>query len=240
MAPWPAHRDIRGWWPVTRSRRRRRQPSRRGGGVGARADESEHRGFQPRRDAPLRSEPPLAVGETTAGVVVGYLPSNPGLAGGTGKVEQAFKLYGDRDPREVPAYGISEAARYLDMPASTLRSWTMGQPYRVGTQQKFFEPIIDIADSERRYLSFFNLFEAYICDALRREHRVSLQQIRTARQLIETRIDPGSRHPLVEYRFATVGLDLFIDAYGELIGVKSAQADHHACSVGALSQASRS
>ena len=136
-------------------------------------------------------------------------------------MEQAFKLYGDRDPREVPAYGISEVARYLDMPASTLRSWTMGQPYRVGTQQKFFEPIIDIADSERRYLSFFNLFEAYICDALRREHRVSFQQIRTARQLIETRIDPGSRHPLVEYRFATVGLDLFIDAYGELIGVKS-------------------
>jgi len=135
-------------------------------------------------------------------------------------MELAFNLYGERDPREVPAYGIAEAARYLDMPTSTLRSWTVGQTYRLHGEQRFFEPIIEIADPTSKYLSFFNLFEAYICDALRREHEVSLQKIRSAIKLIATRIDPASKHPLVEYRFATVGLDLFVEAYGELVGVK--------------------
>jgi uncharacterized protein (DUF433 family) len=134
----------------------------------------------------------------------------------------AFSLYDDQDPREVPAYAITEAARYLDMPSSTLRSWTTGQPYRGARgEEKFFEPIIAIADPVRKYLSFFNLFEAYVCDALRREHHVPLQHIRAGIDLIAIEIDPGSKHPLIEYEFATAGLSLFVEAFGKLIGVKS-------------------
>ena len=135
--------------------------------------------------------------------------------------EVGFNLYGDRDPREIPAYGIAEAARYLDIPVSTLRSWTMGQTYTYRGQPNFFEPVIEIADLLRKYLSFYNLFEAYICDALRREHKVSLGQIRSAITLIETKLDPSSKHPLVEQQFATVGVNLFIEWYGELVGVKN-------------------
>lgn len=135
--------------------------------------------------------------------------------------EVGFNLYGDRDPREIPAYGIAEAARYLDIPASTLRSWTLGQPYKYRGQENFFEPVIEIAEPRQKYLSFYNLFEAYICDALRREHKVPLGQIRSAIKLIETRLDPSGKHPLVDQRFATVGVNLFIEWYGELIGVKN-------------------
>lgn len=135
--------------------------------------------------------------------------------------EREFRLYGDRDPREIPAYGIAEAARYLDMPPSTLRSWTIGQTYKYRGEENWFEPVIEIADPERKYLSFFNLFEAYICDALRRDHKISLGQIRSAIKLIETRLDPQGAHPLLDQRFATVGVNLFIDWYGELIGVRN-------------------
>jgi len=135
--------------------------------------------------------------------------------------EIGFNLYGDRDPREIPAYGISEAARYLDIPASTLRSWTLGQPYLYRGEENFFEPVIEIADPVRKYLSFYNLFEAYICDALRREHKVSLGQIRAAIKLIETELDPKRKHPLVEQRFATVGVNLFVEHLGQLIGVRN-------------------
>lgn len=129
-----------------------------------------------------------------------------------------FKLYGDRDPRDVPAYGLTEAAHYLDIPVSTLRSWTLGQPYQVQGRDRFFHPVIDIADADRRHLSFVNLVEAYVCDALRREHQVSLQRVRTAIEIIQ-KLHPESRHPLVESRFATVGIELFIEEYGHLIGV---------------------
>jgi hypothetical protein len=97
----------------------------------------------------------------------------------------------------------------------------MGQTYTYKDQGNFFEPVIEIADPIRKYLSFYNLFEAYICDALRREHKTSLGQIRTAIKLIETELDPESKHPLVDQRFATVGVTLFIERAGELIGVKN-------------------
>ena len=34
-----------------------------------------------------------------------------------------------RDLREMPAYGIAEAAGYLRLPVSTLRAWMLGQRY---------------------------------------------------------------------------------------------------------------
>lgn len=132
--------------------------------------------------------------------------------------ERKLRIYGGRDPRDVPAYGLMEAARYLGIPVSTLRSWTLGQPYQVRGMDRFFRPVIEIADMERRLLSFLNLFEAYICDALRREHHVSLQRVRTAIEIIR-KLYPDSQHPLAEHRFATVGVELFIEEYGQLIGV---------------------
>lgn len=121
---------------------------------------------------------------------------------------------GDRDPREVPVYGIAEAAHLLGMPVSKLRSWTMGP-------EKSFRPVIQIADPTPRHLSFYNLFEAYISNALRREHRISFRQLRQAIDVIAPYVDPSSRHPLAEHRFATIGVDLFIEAFGRLAGLKS-------------------
>jgi len=97
----------------------------------------------------------------------------------------------------------------------------MGQAYTYRGEENWFEPVIEISDPAQKYLSFYNLFEAYICDALRREHKVPLGQIRAAIKLIETKLDPNGTHPLVEQRFATVGVNLFIEWYGELIGVRN-------------------
>ncbi|MBI4608626.1 MAG: DUF433 domain-containing protein [Candidatus Rokubacteria bacterium] len=133
-----------------------------------------------------------------------------------------FKLYGTDDPRDIPAYGMSEASRYLGIPVSTLRSWTVGQPYRFKGREHFFAPVIEIADPSRRFLSFWNLFEAYICDALRHEHNISLQKIRAAIQLVK-KIDRDSKHPLAEAQFATAGLELFIEEYEHIIGTSSGQ-----------------
>jgi uncharacterized protein (DUF433 family) len=126
-----------------------------------------------------------------------------------------LRLY-DGDAREAPAYGLTEAAHYLGIPTSTLRSWTLGQPYTVRDETRWFAPVIQIADPDRRLLSFWNLFEAYVCDAIRREHHVPLQRIRYALQIAQ-KIAPGSRHPLVELQLVTSGLDLFIEEYGRLI-----------------------
>lgn len=43
---------------------------------------------------------------------------------------KVVSLYGGKDPRELPTYGIGEAAVYLGVPRSTRPTWVRGQRVR--------------------------------------------------------------------------------------------------------------
>lgn len=115
----------------------------------------------------------------------------------------------ERDLREVPAYSITETAGYLRIPKSTLRAWLLGQ--------QSFRSVIDIADRKERRLSFINLVEAHVLNAIRRRHRIALPKVRNALNYLKQQI--GSRRPLVDRQFATNGVDLFIEYYGQLMNI---------------------
>jgi uncharacterized protein (DUF433 family) len=66
-------------------------------------------------------------------------------------------------------------------------------------------------------LSFVNLVEAHVLDAIRREYSVGLPAVR--RTISFVRKELGSKHPLAEQKFETDGKDLFIRKLGELITV---------------------
>lgn len=121
------------------------------------------------------------------------------------------------DPREVPAYGLVEAAYYLGIPVATLRSWVLGRNYKVADGMRHFAPIIEIADRKRQQLSFINLVEAHVLSALRREHAIQLPQVRKAVTYLRNQLQ--SRHPLADQQFVTDGLDLFVEKYGQLINI---------------------
>jgi hypothetical protein len=53
-------------------------------------------------------------------------------------------LYGGQDPREMSAYSIPEAARYLQSPRSTLRDWVKGRAYPTGPGLRFSPPLIPL------------------------------------------------------------------------------------------------
>lgn len=121
-------------------------------------------------------------------------------------------VYGGDDPRNIPAYSIFEAARYLLIPVGTLRSWLLGRHYRVRGIKKFFKPLIDLPNSEFKgikQLSFTNLVEAHVLRVIRLEHRISLQKVRMALDYLERELKMP--HPLVRAEFQTDGVDLFLD-----------------------------
>ncbi len=120
--------------------------------------------------------------------------------------------------RELPAYSIAEAAHYLRMPTATLRSWVLGRFYPTGRERRFFRPIIELPNRERPQLSFVNLVEAHVLDAIRRDHEVALKHVRTALAFLAKQ-QLRSRHPLAEQDFVTDGLHLFIEEYGRLINI---------------------
>lgn len=125
-------------------------------------------------------------------------------------------LYGDADPREIPMYGVSEAARYLHIPVPTLRSWIRGRRYPTAAGKRHFQPIITLPKEDLPLLSFMNLVEAHILDAIRYRHKVPLPNVRRA---IDYLSKSGSKHPLADHLLKTYALDLFIEQSGLLINV---------------------
>ena len=118
------------------------------------------------------------------------------------------------DPRDVPIYGIREAAHYLQVPPSTLRSWVAGRDYPVekGRRKKRFQPLIELPDAKMLWLSFSNLAEAHVLSAFRREHNVPLPAIRAALEFVTKRY--GWRRPFIEQEFKTDGVVLLIEELG--------------------------
>jgi uncharacterized protein (DUF433 family) len=127
-----------------------------------------------------------------------------------------------RDVLEAPAYSIPEAARYLEIPTMTLSYWVLGKHYRTQRGVRQAAPVIRLADTAERLLSFLNLVEVHVLDALRRRHRVSLPKVRTALDYLEGSTASPSPHPLTDPTLQTDGLNVFVERYGRLVNASSA------------------
>ena len=121
------------------------------------------------------------------------------------------------DPRDIPAYSISEAGHYLGVPTSTLRSWFAGQAYAHRGERRQFQAVIRPADPKSHSLSFSNLVEAYVLTAIRRRHHIGLPTIRRGLDYLVKKL--GSKRPLLEEQFATHGTDLFVERLGDIINL---------------------
>lgn len=121
------------------------------------------------------------------------------------------------DIRRMPLYSAAEAARFLRLPASTVRAWAFGQRYTVNGDQRRFKPVISTADPRGRRLSFLNLVELLVLSAIRKEHLVELKQVRRAVEFLRKQFP--SEYPLADHQFQTDGLDLFVEKYGNLLNI---------------------
>lgn len=128
---------------------------------------------------------------------------------------KAFMATTEQDVRELPAYGVAEAAHYLLVPRATLRSWVAGMSYGAGSERKLFKPVIQPAEKSPVALSFINLIEAHVLAAIRRKHRVDMADVR--RTIVFLKKEFGSKHPLADHKFETNGVDLFVEHLGEFI-----------------------
>jgi len=113
------------------------------------------------------------------------------------------------DPRELAIYTPADAARFLGIKESTLKSWIYGRTYPKadGIRGRFL-PLISPADPDNRLLSFFNLAEAHVLAATRYDHEVSMKSVRHALETLRQKYP--SVHPLISRDFFTNGEDLFI------------------------------
>lgn len=125
------------------------------------------------------------------------------------KQRRRWRIYGGRDPGKVPAYPVSEAARYVKQPQRTVHNWVVGT--------KTSNPVILIADPDRRLLSFEDLLELHALSSIRREYEVRLPAIRSAMAYL--RREFRSRHPLLEHELVTDRKSLLKEVAGKLVNL---------------------
>ena len=138
------------------------------------------------------------------------------------------------DPRECPAYTVSEVAHYLTLSPATVRYWAVG---RGGSA-----PLIDVPRRDPMLLSFLNLTELHVLAAIRRKHQVKMRSIRSASEYLARNAQGAQdkRHPLISRQLETDGLDLFTERYGKLINIsKSGQTAMRRIIAGALRRIDR-
>lgn len=117
--------------------------------------------------------------------------------------------------RDRPAYPVAEAARYLKVPAATLRSWFVGREYDTRGGARHFPAIVTPASRAPLALSFYNLVEAHVLRALRTTHSVSIPKVRTAIRFAEQEF--GLKRLLLRKELCTSAGQLLLDRYGQLI-----------------------
>lgn len=116
---------------------------------------------------------------------------------------------------DVPLYTVSDAARILAVPASTLATWAKGYVRRgAGRAEVTGEPVITwwpTARAQDPSVPFVGLAEALVLAAVRRSG-VPMQRIRPALAHLQREI--GVDHALASRRLYTDGAELLFD-YGE-------------------------
>jgi uncharacterized protein (DUF433 family) len=117
--------------------------------------------------------------------------------------------------RNSAAYTLNEAARYLRLPAATLRSWVLGRRYPIAEGSGEFSPLIRPASQRPPLLSFANLIEAHVLRSLRTEHGVPVKALRGALAYAEKAL--GIERLLLRPELRADAGRIFLDRYGELI-----------------------
>ncbi len=129
---------------------------------------------------------------------------------------QRQDIYGNVNPRDVAAYTVAEAARYIRIPSTTLRAWVDGQD----TKRHLFRTLISPSRRNPLRLSFNNVIEAYTLRDLRIKHRVSIAAAREAIDVAEKSFD--TQRLLLCPELSTRAGDLFIEKFGELVNLNKA------------------
>ncbi len=109
---------------------------------------------------------------------------------------------------EIGAYSGTMAARYARIPYQTLRYWMLGRGK--------VPPIAEPAETSPLVLSFSNLLECHVLNALRTTYNLHLPRVRSVLDMLKKMT--GDRHPLLNSKFSTDGISLFVDR-GALVDV---------------------
>src|SRR5258708_39553831 len=110
---------------------------------------------------------------------------------------------------------MAQAARYLHLSPTTLRSWAVGRPYQTSRGNRYFRPLISPPSSDDLRLPFPSLIEAHVLRSLRTRHEVPMSALRTALDYAENKFN--IKRLLLRDDLKTAAGTVLIEQLGQLI-----------------------
>lgn len=128
-----------------------------------------------------------------------------------GGLAKTKPLPNDDQRLTVPLFTTPEVARYVRVPASTMRNWIRGYEYPSSQGASRAKPIVTSVDPEspsRATVPFIGLAEALVVSGFRQKN-LSLQKIRAALRAIDQEV--GLPHALANKTLYTAGASILWD-----------------------------
>ena len=121
----------------------------------------------------------------------------------------------------MPAYSLGDAAYYLGIPKSTVRSWVLGQHYPTARGLRFLKPVVPPTDAHKRQLSFIDLTELHVLSLTRREFNVPMPVVR--RTIEHLKKEMAVKRPLSDIDLFTDRIDLFVEHLGDFVSASGSK-----------------
>jgi uncharacterized protein (DUF433 family) len=114
-------------------------------------------------------------------------------------------LLKDWELLDEPMYTAAQVSRIVRAPYQTVRYWAFGR--------NSIPPLFEVPDVTPRALSFANMLECHVLNAMRTKYELDLRKVRSALETLAVKFqDSGRRkHPLLTEDFRTDGIELFIN-----------------------------
>ena len=130
--------------------------------------------------------------------------------------ETAAAIYiRELDSRAMPRYTFGEAAGYLGLPESTIKSWFVGMPYGTAPNVKRMEPIL--APASKDLLSFYDIASAYVLMVFKAKGARPQDLREIVLELAKEYQD--ARYPLLGRDFHLFGKDVVLKKAGKLLNL---------------------
>jgi uncharacterized protein (DUF433 family) len=105
---------------------------------------------------------------------------------------------------DEPMYTTTQVSRIVRAPYQTIRYWAFGRDS--------IPPLFGVPHVTPRALSFANMLECHVLNAMRTKYELDLRNVRSALETLANKFqDPRRRHPLLTEDFRTNGIELFIN-----------------------------
>jgi uncharacterized protein (DUF433 family) len=105
---------------------------------------------------------------------------------------------------DEPMYTAAQVSRIVRAPYQTVRYWAFGRDS--------IPPLFEVPHATPRALSFANMLECHVLNAMRTKYELDLRNVRSALETLANKFqDPRRRHPLLTEDFRTNGIELFMN-----------------------------